>query len=71
LILNARLKPLAKNPPNGPITELKTDIDSECSRNGYSVNVFFNPNCNKVTVLTTEINLIKIQSPSDGFTDSV
>jgi hypothetical protein len=44
LILNARLKPLAKNPPNGPITELKTDIERECSRNGYIINVFFNPN---------------------------
>lgn len=60
LILNARLKPLAKNPPNGPITELKTDIESECSRNGYSFNVLFSPNCNKVTPLTLKINLINI-----------
>ena len=26
LILNARLNPLAKNPPNGPIMELNNDI---------------------------------------------
>lgn len=35
LILNARLKPLAKNPPNGPITEAKLDMAMEWSRNGY------------------------------------
>lgn len=29
LILKARLNPLAKNPPNGPITELNIDIDNE------------------------------------------
>lgn len=29
LILNALLKPDAKNPPNGPITLLNTDNDSE------------------------------------------
>lgn len=34
LILKARLNPDAKNPPNGPITELKTLIDSECNKNG-------------------------------------
>lgn len=34
LILKARLNPDAKNPPNGPITELKKLIDSECSKNG-------------------------------------
>lgn len=37
LILNARLKPEAKNPPNGPITELNTLSDKECSKNGYIV----------------------------------
>lgn len=37
LILNARLNPDAKNPPNGPITELNTLMDSECNRNGYIV----------------------------------
>uniref|UniRef100_A0A2M4ANW0 Uncharacterized protein n=1 Tax=Anopheles triannulatus TaxID=58253 RepID=A0A2M4ANW0_9DIPT len=44
LILNARLKPDAKNPPNGPITELKMLIDSECRRNGYIVIVLLAPN---------------------------
>ena len=34
LILNARLKPLAKNPPKGPITELNKDIENECKTNG-------------------------------------
>lgn len=34
LILKARLKPDAKNPPNGPITELKMLIDRECNKNG-------------------------------------
>lgn len=37
LILNARLKPEAKNPPNGPMTELKMLSDKECNRNGYIV----------------------------------
>lgn len=43
--MNARLNPLAKNPPNGPITELNTDIDNECRRNGYNVKVDFPLNC--------------------------
>lgn len=34
LILNALLKPLAKKPPNGPITELNSDNDKECNING-------------------------------------
>lgn len=38
LILNARLKPEAKNPPNGPMTELKILNERECSKNGYIVN---------------------------------
>lgn len=41
LILNALLKPLAKKPPNGPITELNTDIDNEWSKNGYKDTVDF------------------------------
>lgn len=41
LILNARLNPLAKNPPNGPITELNIDNDNECRINGYTVKVDF------------------------------
>lgn len=45
LILKARLKPDAKKPPNGPITELKTLIDSECNRNGYMVSVLLILNC--------------------------
>jgi hypothetical protein len=40
LILKARLNPLAKNPPNGPMTELKTDIDREWKRNGIIITVF-------------------------------
>jgi len=39
--LNARLNPLAKNPPNGPITELNIDNDNECKINGYTVKVDF------------------------------
>lgn len=35
LILNARLKPDAKKPPNGPMTELNSDSDNECHTNGY------------------------------------
>jgi hypothetical protein len=40
LILNALLNPLAKNPPNGPMTEANNDIDIECNMNGYNVIVF-------------------------------
>lgn len=47
LILNALLKPLAKKPPNGPITELNTDNDKECNINGYIVMVDFHLNCKK------------------------
>lgn len=36
-ILNARLKPEAKKPPNGPMTELNMLSDKECRRNGYIV----------------------------------
>jgi hypothetical protein len=39
LILKALLKPEAKKPPNGPITELKMLSDKECNINGYIVNV--------------------------------
>lgn len=34
LILNARLKPEAKKPPNGPIIELKRLNEMECHMNG-------------------------------------
>jgi hypothetical protein len=44
LILKARLKPLPKNPPNGPITEAKIDMKKACNRNGYKLNVAFMPN---------------------------
>ena len=37
LILNARLNPEAKNPPNGPMTELNTLNDKECNKYGYIV----------------------------------
>ena len=37
LILNARLNPDAKNPPKGPMTELKKLKDKECNKNGYIV----------------------------------
>lgn len=47
LILKARLNPLAKNPPKGPITELNTDIDKECSRNGIIITVFFPVICKR------------------------
>jgi hypothetical protein len=40
LILKARLNPLAKKPPKGPMTELKTDIDREWKRNGIIITVF-------------------------------
>lgn len=33
-ILKALLNPLAKNPPNGPITEANRDRDMECRING-------------------------------------
>ncbi len=35
LILKARLKPLAKNPPNGPMIEANRDMEMVCSMNGY------------------------------------
>lgn len=44
-ILNARLKPEAKKPPNGPITLLKTDRASECIMKGYTEMVSGKPNC--------------------------
>lgn len=44
LILNARLKPLAKNPPNGPIIELNNDNANECHTNGYIDMVCGRPN---------------------------
>lgn len=44
LILNARLKPLAKNPPNGPIIELNNDNANECNTNGYIDMVCGRPN---------------------------
>lgn len=33
-ILKARLKPLAKKPPKGPIRDPKSDMDMECSTIG-------------------------------------
>ena len=33
-ILKALLNPLAKKPPNGPMTEAKIDINNECNKNG-------------------------------------
>lgn len=63
LILNARLKPEAKNPPKGPITELKTLIDNECSRNGYIVIVLFIFNCmesNKKSIRLFNCNLLNL-----------
>lgn len=39
LILKALLNPLAKNPPNGPITELNMAIEREWSKNGYMLTV--------------------------------
>ena len=39
LILNALLKPLAKNPPKGPMTDANSDIEIECSTYGYTVAV--------------------------------
>lgn len=47
LILNARLNPLAKKPPKGPITELNTDMENEWNTKGYMVMVFFKRNCKK------------------------
>lgn len=44
LILNARLNPDAKKPPNGPITELNTLNDNECKMNGYTMNDLLMPN---------------------------
>ena len=41
LILKALLNPLAKKPPNGPMTEAKIDINNECNKNGYRVIVSF------------------------------
>lgn len=35
LILKARLKPLAKKPPNGPMTLLNRDSATEWNTNGY------------------------------------
>ena len=34
LILNARLKPLAKNPPKGPMTEAKMDMKNAWIKTG-------------------------------------
>ena len=34
LILNARLNPLAKKPPNGPIIDENSDMAMECRING-------------------------------------
>ena len=45
LILKALLNPLAKNPPNGPIMELKSESDSECNTNGHIVTVVGMLNC--------------------------
>ena len=41
LILNALLNPLAKNPPNGPMTEAKIDMKKQWMKNGYTVTVAF------------------------------
>lgn len=46
--MNARLNPLAKKPPNGPITELNTDIDRECSIKGYRVTLGLRLTCNLI-----------------------
>lgn len=43
-ILKARLNPLAKNPPKGPITELNRDIEKECKTKGGIKIVFFKRN---------------------------
>lgn len=48
LILKARLNPLAKKPPKGPMTELKTDIDREWKRNGIIITVFLPVIQNKI-----------------------
>ena len=43
-ILNARLKPLAKKPPNGPMIELNNDKARECRIKGYMTTVGGRPN---------------------------
>lgn len=45
-ILNARLKPEAKKPPNGPIIELNKLNATECHTNGYILSDLPMPNCN-------------------------
>lgn len=44
LILNALLKPEAKNPPKGPITLLKIESEREWNINGYNNIVPGKPN---------------------------
>jgi len=46
-ILNALLKPLAKNPPNGPMMELNRDSESECRTKGYVLIVCGRLNCDQ------------------------
>lgn len=48
LILNALLNPDAKNPPNGPMTELNNPILREWKTNGYMLRYFPIPNCRKI-----------------------
>lgn len=52
LILNARLKPEAKKPPNGAISELNVDSANECNTNGYTVIV-----CGSLTTRSSELRL--------------
>lgn len=46
LILNARLNPEAKNPPNGPIIDANKDKEMECNMYGYiCIVAHFKPIC--------------------------
>lgn len=44
MILKARLNPLAKNPPNGPISEANVDSAMLCIWNGYIFTVSYEKN---------------------------
>ena len=61
-ILNALLKPLAKNPPKGPMTELNTAMDKEWSMKGYSITVFFTPIWNTTNNNIETVSSIGIRS---------
>ena len=59
LILKARLNPLAKKPPKGPMTELNTDIDRECRRKGMIVRVFFPVSCKDRIIISSNQVIVR------------